>query len=185
MAEKQYYDFIRDYCQGKGQKFAGLACHYYEAIEQICLLLQKRDIETLWREGRCTWDMVYSSLEACLHILKGKKEFSYLPLDEAEEAFDFQSILERLLHYLGEKRASEIQQKGLAALPGWKGFIRKTVYTELKRIAIDKHYKKYDGKTFISVNNEAVPRRLYPKKCRSVWLKAWRTINLRKKHSND
>ena len=122
MGKRNAFASFRD-CAGTGLMMS--PCDYYDLSAGECLLLRERKMDEFWEKGQCApFEILYNSVSNCLDRLKNK--YRYFPLDEREDV-DFCKLVSRL------------KRKGLKRefnLGGWRKYVNKAVYREIRDILI-------------------------------------------------
>ncbi|MEE4358195.1 MAG: hypothetical protein V2I97_17120 [Desulfococcaceae bacterium] len=111
---------LPDICEGALPRFNKEVCPYYESLSRDCALLKKDTTEEYWDKCRYAFELFYQAVE--MQMIYFKKNYQGLPIDDAED-FDFEGLIRRLR-----------QQKPDTGhhLAVWAGYIRKSVYLEIK-----------------------------------------------------
>jgi hypothetical protein len=121
MTQEPTFDLIELYCAGKGRRYRGDPCVWFEESGRRCRLLLDHRTETFWTECRCdNTVLLYDTVGR--HLRSLRRIYPWLPIDETED-FDFTGVAERL-------KAVRLNKGYNLAV--WRGFVNKTVYREIK-----------------------------------------------------
>ncbi len=127
MAEKKRNNLIRSVCGGLNRRFRGVTCNYYDCSAIECRLLRKQQMEEFWQ--KCRFNKFKMLYKASAHYLKQfKLKYDNIPVDDMED-IDFKGIINRL------------EKQGLKedfTINGWRKYMNKTVYREVKGILVKK-----------------------------------------------
>ncbi|MCP4372058.1 MAG: hypothetical protein GY797_28660 [Deltaproteobacteria bacterium] len=142
-------DYVKAICEGKGKRFNGVVCDYYEDRE--CILLREHRMEEFWDEdkGRCAGVIFIIAEGACL-----KKFREWLPIGDSKDdlrdypvIYDMQGVIKRLK----EVRLTSAYR----GLPTWLNYVRKTLCWEIgKAIGVIPKEKECGKCQHFSANKE-------------------------------
>ena len=116
-------------CKGEDDRVQGISCPYYTDARAECRLLRTQQMDAFWEQCRYqTLELVYDLAPICSRKLK--QVYRNLPVDETENV-DIAKIVTLL-------RGKKLEK--MPTLPGWAGYVRKTVYREMKRILAQQQF---------------------------------------------
>ncbi|MCP4107179.1 MAG: hypothetical protein GY749_16835 [Desulfobacteraceae bacterium] len=127
MTEQKQNNLTRSVCGGTNERFRGNPCKYYDFSSGQCLLLMEQKMDEFWKKCRCKkFEMLYEATTS--YLKKFKQKYANLPVDDMEE-IDFKEIISRL---------KNLRLKEEFNINGWRKYMNKTIYREVKGILVKK-----------------------------------------------
>lgn len=121
VGEAKAPDLMTNICEGRGFRFAGIACEFYTHVTKVCLLLEQQRLSDFWDQGRCAFIILQIVEESCLKTLRELYDWM-TPGDSVD--YDLQEVVQRL------------KQQHLEAgftLAVWHRYVYVTVYREMRK----------------------------------------------------